>query len=131
MRKIKPVGKIIIPSGVVPEKHEVETASLLAISGHDVVFIIPSRTKGVKNPDILYRNKKWELKCPVGNGRWTIKEQLRRAAKQSSNVILDSRRTKISSYEVKKQASFYFSKHKSIKEFILITKSGKLIEYQK
>lgn len=131
MRKKVEVGKIIIPQKANPSAIEIETAKILVKGGQDIEFITPCLTKGVKSPDIVYLGKKWEIKCPTGDGRWTILEQLRRAARQSPNVILDLRKTKLSLTEVRKQIDNHFAKHKNIDQIILIAKNGLLLVYSK
>ena len=81
MRKNGNTGKITIPAGVAPERHELETAAILAKFGHDVTFIMPSRTKGAKTPDIEMDGIDWEMKCPTGGGRRTIEHAIRNASK--------------------------------------------------
>jgi hypothetical protein len=45
-------GAIIIPYGVNPEPHELETAKFFNKLGKDVMFIAPVYEKGAKTPDI-------------------------------------------------------------------------------
>jgi hypothetical protein len=72
-RNQKKEGKIIIPAGVLPEKHELETADYFASLGKDVVFQLPNRTKGSRTPDVMIDGVLWEMKCPFGNGKQTVK----------------------------------------------------------
>jgi hypothetical protein len=85
-------GKIIIPCGVIPEKHELETASFLAARGSDVEFLMPRFAKGLKNPDIRMDGIVWEVKCPRGKSKRTIENNYRTAQHQSENVIFDIRK---------------------------------------
>jgi hypothetical protein len=82
-RKPKKEGKIIVPAGVLPEKHELETANYFASLGKDVEFQLPNRTKGSKTPDVMIVGVLWEMKCPFGCGRETIQKCIKRASKQS------------------------------------------------
>jgi hypothetical protein len=85
-------GKIIIPAGLIPEKHELETANLFAELGKDVEFLLPRFAKGLKNPDILMDGIIWEIKCPYGKSKRTIENNYRTAQYQSENVIFDIRK---------------------------------------
>jgi hypothetical protein len=55
-------GKSVIPLGVFPERHELETAAVFFKQGFDVQFIAPSRTKGSKTPDVMIDGVLWEMK---------------------------------------------------------------------
>jgi hypothetical protein len=76
-------GKIIIPCGVFPERHELETASFFAETGTDVEFLPPSYVKGVYSPDIQMDGQRWEIKSPCGSSKRTIENNYRNAQKQS------------------------------------------------
>jgi hypothetical protein len=121
-------GKIIIPNNLYPEKHELATANVFTKLGKDVEFISPNRAKGSKTPDIRIDNKLWEMKCPQGSSKNTIYNALKRGVKQSKNIIIDLRVTKIPDEHAKKYVQNSKSKVKSLKVVILITKSGKIIE---
>jgi hypothetical protein len=78
----KQQGKIIVPAGVLPERHGLETANFLAKFGKDVEFQVPNRTKGAKTPDILMDGVLREMKCIFGKSRKTIRTALDRAGKR-------------------------------------------------
>ena len=83
-------GRTIIPLGVFPEMHELETAAVFLAQGFDVEFLLPSRIKGIRTPDVKIDNILWEIKCPTGSGKKTVEKQLQRASGQSKNIIFDS-----------------------------------------
>lgn len=124
-------GKTIIPFGVFPELHELETASVFLAHGFDVEFIAPSRTKGSKTPDVKIDGVLWEMKSPTGNGKNTVEKHLQRAGKQSKNIILDSRRTKIEDAAIEKELHKQFHLARSIKRITLVTKAAKLIDFRR
>lgn len=78
-------GKTVIPYGVLPELHELQTAAVFLAQGFDVEFIVPSRTRGSKTPDVMIDGVLWEIKSPLGHGKKTVEKQLQRASKQSKN----------------------------------------------
>lgn len=124
-KSIKP-GKIIIPVGVYPEKHELETVNVFVALGYTVEFLTPIYVKGVFSPDILMDGKIWEMKCPCGNSKMAIEKHFRKAAKQSENIIFDLRRTelceKIAVSKVKREFSM---RHGKAKRVMIIIKNEK------
>ena len=86
-------GKIT-PNGVILEKHEYETVLFLTDHGFDVELIRASVIEGTKSPDIKMLGLVWEMKSPIGNGKWVIKNIMQKASHQCENVIIDLRRLK-------------------------------------
>ena len=121
-RTPKQQGKIIVPAGVLPEQHELETASFLAELGKDIEFQIPNRTKGAKTPDILMDGVLWEMKTIFGKSKKTIQTALDRAGKQSKNVIIALRHTSMKTDYCLNVLQVEFEK-RSLKRIIIITKS--------
>jgi len=96
------------------------------ISKTDVIFLRPERKK---TPDIEVNGTKWEIKSPIGNGKKTIDNNMRAAHKQSRNVVLDLRRTKLHQNKTIARINYYLSTgpHK-IKHLKIITKTQKIID---
>lgn len=117
-------GRTIIPFGVFPEMHELETAAVFLAQGFDVEFLLPSRIKGIRTPDVKIDNILWEIKCPTGSGKKTVEKQLQRASGQSKNIIFDSRRTKLDDTYIEKELRKQLKLSRSFKKLILITKEG-------
>jgi hypothetical protein len=126
-------GKIIIPYGVIPEKHELETANFFAKLGKDIEFLKPSRIKGVRTPDIEIDGVRWEIKAPCGSSRRTIENNFRNAELQSQNIIFDLRRIglkeKIAISQINRE--FYFQHGGKIKRVIIITKNNKSLDLKR
>ncbi len=125
------MGKTIIPFGVYPEKHELTTAAVFLKQGFDVEFIKPKRTKGAKNTDMRFNGVDWEAKSPLGNGKKTVEKQLQRAGKQSKNIIIDSRGTKLDDEYLEKELRKKYALVRSIKKLILIKKTGDTVEFNR
>jgi len=125
------LGKTVIPFGVFPELHELETAAVFLAQGFDVEFIVPSRTKGSKTPDVKIDGILWEIKSPTGSGKKTVEKQLQRAGKQSKNIILDGRRSKLEDDAFKKELHKKFALVRSIKRIIFIKKDDELIDFRR
>ncbi len=124
-------GKTIIPFGVFPEMHELETAAAFLARGFDVEFIVPSRTKGSKTPDVMIDGVLWEMKSPTGNGKKTVEKQLQRAGKQSKNIIFDGRRTDLDDASITRELQKKFSLVRSIKRIILVKKDSTLVDFKR
>jgi len=127
--KTKKHGRIIIPCGVIPEKHELETANFFAGLGKDVEFLAPSYAKGVYSPDVQIDGQRWEIKSPCGNSKRTIENNYRNAEKQSQNIIFDLHRIKLNELAAIAKIKREFALRKSkIKRIFIITKDKKLLD---
>lgn len=94
----------------------------------DITCINP---KSGKTPDLRIKNIEWELKSPQGDGANTIKNILKKAAKQSSNIILDFSRIKMNSNQALARTRHYLHNNKhGIKRLIVITKNHEIIDFK-
>lgn len=87
-------GKIIIPPDVNVWPHEYKTAQALAGAGLTVEFVRKSEEKHATSADALIAGELWEMKAPTSGKLSAVEKNLRKALKQSSRVIIDSRRMK-------------------------------------
>jgi len=129
--KQKKAGQVKIPGNHPnpPLPHEVDTA--IVLTRHycsDVEFIVPSYDYKRKSADIVMLGVEWEIKCPHGNSKSTIGNQFQFASRQSRNIILDTRRTKLDYETIEKRVLFEIKKRSSIKKVILIDKNEKIVE---
>jgi hypothetical protein len=126
---LKPkTGKIIIPSGFYPEKHELATANVFTNMGKDVEFIAPIRTKGLSTPDVIIGGVIWEIKSPIGNGKRTLDDTIKRALKQSKNIIIDLRRSKLDDKQTVELLKKNEKLTKGVKRLIVVLKTSKTID---
>lgn len=103
-------GKYVIFS---PTKREIEVAYLLGKLFGGKVILIPRINKplGIKTPDYIINNEKFDLKEITGGGKYVIEGNLRKKKKQSNNFIIDLSNAKIDIKEAVKQVnSIYISK---------------------
>jgi len=124
-------GQVIIPVGHPnpPEPHEVDAAYVLARHYQTTVeFLVPVDDYKRKSADIVMLGVAWEIKCPTGVSKSTIRNQFRRASRQSKNIIIDLRRTKLKYKSIEKEVLFQIKERPYIKKVILIDKSGFLID---
>ncbi len=121
-------GKII-PNGVSPEKHELDMVLVFTQLGYDVEFIPASSTPHSKTPDVIISGKEWEMKSPVGHSKSTLEHSFKKAAKQSENIIIDLRRTKVEEAIAISQLEGLFRKSKRVKRLKMISKKGKILDF--
>ncbi|MBO4813251.1 hypothetical protein J5491_03850 [Candidatus Saccharibacteria bacterium] len=123
-------GKII-PNGVILEKHEYKTILFFTEKGVNVELIPKSNKKGIRTADIIMEGIEWELKSPKGKGRWLIEKTLKRAVRQSPNIIIDLNRIGIHQNKCLQELEKQFYKSKGIKWLKVITKTKKTIDFKK
>ena len=123
--------QVIIPAGITPfpEQFEITAASLLSkFFKSNVEFV---KRSSHKTPDFRINGVYWELKSPTGSGKHNIQHQLQLASLQSSNIVFDSRRSKIHQSKINHEVRYQFMIIKRAKRLLLITKNGKVIEINK
>ena len=132
--KQKNPGQVIIPGSHPnpPEPHEVDAALILARHFQSAVeFLVPVDDYLRKSADVLMLGVEWEIKCPSGTSKTTIGAQFRRASKQASNIIIDTRRTRLQDDEIESKIRYEMNKRTAIKRVIMIDKTEKVIEIQR
>lgn len=128
MKSLKPKYQIHIPIEISPqpERHEITAARLLADHFEaDVYFMVRTIHK---TADFKIGNIYWELKSPTGSGKRTVQHALQSALKQSSNVVIDARRSKMHINKLKRELAWQSSRTKKLKRLILITKISDIVE---
>ena len=115
---------------VPPEKDELSTARFFAEMGKTVVFIRPSSIPNQHTPDILMDGVEWEIKCPRGNSRRTIENNMRKALLQSNNIIFDLRHIKMYEERCISQLKDEFNKRSQLKKLYIIKKNGELLLFK-
>lgn len=121
-------SQIIIPGGLTPWPHELRVANILALAGHTVEFL-PTGTQ--KTADILLDGIEYEIKSPLTDKANTLEHMLKRALRQSPNLIIDSSRTngkKIRDDQIRKFLISKARRHKQIKRMLFITRKGQVID---
>lgn len=125
------IGKIDISElNVPPEKHEYETAKYFANRGFDVKFIKPSDIEGTNTPDFVMSGKMWESKSPTGSSKRTYEDNLKKAMRQSNNVIFDLRRLKPPDEQKCLKVLDRYKKLNGIKILIVIRRDGRVLTFK-
>jgi hypothetical protein len=116
---------------VVLHTHENATVVFLTGQGLDVELLPPLQRKGARTPDIHMRSLDWEIKCPSGKSANTIKRAFKVALRQSKNIIFDLRNSKMPDRANIAKLEKEFSDIKGAQNLIVITKSRKMLEFNK
>ena len=83
-----------------------------------------------KTPDLLARDVYWEIKSPIGDSKNTIANNFHSARGQSEYIVLNLCRCKMYTDKVLSRVRHYVkSGNHKIKGLLIITKSGKVIDY--
>ena len=119
---------VIIPVDLkpLPTQNEYNVAEILANYFHADVYFVPRNN--YKTPDFKINGQFWELKSPVGKGKYNIENTLKRAKKQSRFIIYDSRLSKIHIRRIESELRRLSKDSSYIQKLLLIKKDGQLVE---
>jgi len=123
--------KVIISDNISPppEEHEVSAAWILAhYYKCRIEFIKPLVGYKRKTPDFIMNALEWEIKSPKGNAKRTIRNNIDLAKTQSPNIVIDTRRTKISDELIEAELKKQYTTKTRISRLIMITKNEKVLE---
>ncbi|MDR1695736.1 MAG: hypothetical protein LBR69_03790 [Endomicrobium sp.] len=95
------------------------------------IFCFAVYQKGARTPDVKMDDVFWEMKSPQSNGKHTIEHILRKALKQSKNIIIDLRRSKFSEKKGVSQITKNFKLIKDVNRILIITKSNNVLDLKK
>jgi hypothetical protein len=100
------------------EAHEIETVNRLIKFGDDIVLLKPSKIKGDRTPDMVWRGELWEIKRPDCGDKENVARAIKDARKQSNNIVLDIARNGIE--RVISYIHYYFGTDKWSKAKIFV-----------
>ncbi|MCL2869798.1 hypothetical protein FWF48_03255 [Candidatus Saccharibacteria bacterium] len=120
-------GKIIRPKGLKVQPHESNAVRTLEKHGFSGEMIEPVGIKGNRTPDLSLGGVLWEIKSPTGKSRQTIERQFKRAVRQSRNIIIDTRRTKLDDAEIEGYIKLRLKNSRNTKKVMMINKRDKII----
>ena len=119
------IGQINTPYGTILQEHELQVSNLLIKTGNNVDFIPVGL---LPTADLRFMNLEWELKSPTGSGRRTIEKNLRKALRQSTNVMLDLSRIAIAEDKCLLYLQNHIKNFRELKRLIIITKDQKILK---
>ena len=126
----KEKGKIT-PNGVSLEKHENETVVFFTELGYDIELIPPSNSPKSKTPDFIMGGIAWEMKSPQGKSKTSLEHIVKKASKQSENIIIDLSHSKMKEDTAIREVEKCFYQISSCRRLKIITKNHILLEYKK
>ncbi len=115
-------GAIRCEAGRTLSPDEQETVQKLAAFGEDIVCQKESNQR--TSADIIWRGELWELKNPLGATRHTIKNNLRKAKRQSGRIIIDISRSRILLSSAINHSRDHMRRTKQVREIILIARDS-------
>jgi len=123
---------VLIPDGYKLGAKEREAAWILANHYKTIVHILrPSKGYMEKTADFLIDNERYELKTPTSPQVRTIEKHIRLATKQSENVIIDSRKTKITEKRMTEICIDRLAHIKKLRKIVLIVDKKKVLDFSK
>ena len=122
-------GKVIVPGGCDIWPHELNTAKALSRKGHTIEFLPRIEGTQVKSADILMDGIVWEMKSPTSSSIKSLQKVLRRAGKQSHNVVVDTSRMKgVSDRDAQRELSRLLPLVASVHRLRMVTKNRNVID---
>lgn len=123
--KNKKAGIYIAPNRHRPWDHELRVAETLAKAGHYIEFLPEGL---LPCADILLDDIECEIKSPETSKLSSVEQLIRKALKQSSNVIIDGSRRKIREEKLRNYLIYKCRKQRQIKHMLFVTKTQKIID---
>lgn len=119
-------GKVVVPANANPWPHELRVAKILAFAGYAVEFIPETNTK---TADILLDGIEFEIKSPKSANANSLEHILKKAVKQSCNIIIDTSRMKnVRDDNTRRFLINQVRIRRQINNLIMITKQGQIID---
>ena len=119
-------GKVVVPANANPWPHELRVAKILALAGYAVEFIPETNTK---TADILLDGIEFEIKSPKSANANSLEHILKKAVKQSCNIIIDTSRMKnVRDDNTRRFLVNQVRIRRQINNLIMITKQGQIID---
>ena len=109
--------------------HEERTAKALAKAGYIVQFLPAENAHDAKSPDILMNGVKWEMKSPKMGRLSAVERNLKKAYRQSENIIFDSQRMgRLPDKSIQKELIKQFSLTKRMKRLLFVNRKRQTID---
>ena len=118
-------------NGIKSELHEDKTAELLCRYGFNVELVIPANTPKSNNPDFFMLGTIWETKAPHNFNKQTLKNRMKKAAKQAGRVIFDLRNLRKDYDETESFIVKLFIGNSKMRRMMIIKKSGEILDFIK
>ena len=120
--------RIYLPGVVDRPPSAVELSAATILADHfkmDVHF--EARHGNLKTADFRIGGTLWELKSPLGRGKRTIQNNIRKANQQCANIVVDLRFCKINEEQAIQRVRYEVLRMTSIKKVLVITKGIRVL----
>lgn len=124
-------GKYIVLDST---KREIEVAKLLGEVFGGTIKLIPkvNEPPGIKTPDYIINDEKFDLKGISGNSKNTLYNSLGKQKRQANNFIFDISDTKMDKEEAIKQIeSIYQSKNRKWVQILILIENAEILKIYK
>lgn len=126
---MKPKYKVIVKTLPQDAPKDFEMSAALIVANYfktDIIFLRPG---SMKSPDLLVKQELWELKSPRGNSKNTIHNVFVTSRKQSYNVIIDLRNSRMHEKKAFARIREAYNKRRHKKcQLLIITKRGTILD---
>ena len=126
---MKPKYKVIVKTLPQDAPKDFEMSAALIVANYfktDIIFLRPG---SMKSPDLLVKQELWELKGPRGNSKNTIHNVFVTSRKQSYNVIIDLRNSRMNEKKAFARIREAYNKRRHKKcQLLIITKRGTILD---
>lgn len=126
--KYKVDGKNVV---LKPTEREKEVANTLGKIYGGQVNLVPVvlNPQGIKTPDYIVNDEKFDLKEPVGGSKNTIYDLFKHKSKQANNFIIDIHKSKLNKTEsIKQIEKIFYSKHRMWIDTIILIYNNKVLK---
>ena len=114
-------------------RQEIEVAELITKTFGGTIYMIPriNYPKGIKTPDYIWNNERWDLKTIHGNSKNSLYDSIKNSKEQSNNFIIDISKSKLSTLDAERQiAKIFDSSIRKWIRYIIIIKHNNIKVYK-
>lgn len=126
---MKPKYQVVVKTLPKDAPKDFEMSAALILANYfetDIIFLRPGH---MKTPDLLINKEIWELKSPKGNSKNTIRNNIKGARKQSTNIVVDLRRCKMNKQKaISRIRDVYKKRKRKIGKYYIITKDRTVLD---
>lgn len=117
-----------IENGAVPDAIERKVGRQLNDLGYRVKSVAVSSRLGVKTPDYRINGVAWEMKTPTGIAKSNINNNLKKAVRQASNVILNLDSSPLSVKDIAEQVRQHLDRPETRLREVILLKGGRIVD---
>ena len=126
----KKLYDVIIPHNHKARPTELEAASILANHFKTTVRVLPKSERfKEKSADFMIDGISYELKTPITSKISSLEKIIRLASRQSGNVVIDIRKSKIAEKRMIVLCKDRLLNIKRLKKIVLIVNNKKVLEF--